>query len=283
MTQILTHREPVLIAGGGPVGLTLAALLSRRGVRVARRRGRRRLLHRQPRDLRLATIAWRSSAGSAPTAACADIGLPWVGGRSYFRDTEVLHFRDAERPERTLRADGEHPAVRRRGSGASRRWRTGSATCAGRRRVTDAAPGRARRRRATVVDASTAPPSTSSSRLAGRLRRRPQHGARAARPGARRHPVRRPLRDRRHRAGDRTRRRAPRLVRSAVEPGLDDPDASAARRRLAHRLPDRATTRTRRGGPARQRAAARREPPRDDRRGPRRGSRCGSRSTTRSA
>jgi 3-(3-hydroxy-phenyl)propionate hydroxylase len=87
-----TSRRPVVIAGGGPVGLTLAALLSHRGIRsvvieadegyctgsraicVARRS--------------LEVLAWAGADRHLST-----LGLPWVGGRSYYRDTEVLHFR----------------------------------------------------------------------------------------------------------------------------------------------------------------------------------------------
>ena len=86
--------RPVVIAGGGPVGLTLAALLSRRGIRsivVEADAGYctgSRAICVSRRSLEV--LAW---AGAERHIGA--IGLPWVGGRSYFRDTEVLHFRMA--------------------------------------------------------------------------------------------------------------------------------------------------------------------------------------------
>ena len=93
------HRppRPVVIAGGGPVGLVLAALLSQMGIAsivieadegyctgsraicIARRS--------------LEVLAWAGADRHLTT-----IGLPWVGGRSYFRDAEVLHFRMPSEP-----------------------------------------------------------------------------------------------------------------------------------------------------------------------------------------
>lgn len=84
-------QVPVLIAGGGPVGLTLAALLASHGI---------------------ASLVIEADAGycSGSRAICmsrrsqeilgwvgadrplVDKGLSWVGGRSYWRDAEVLHF-----------------------------------------------------------------------------------------------------------------------------------------------------------------------------------------------
>ena len=85
-------RVPVLIAGGGPVGLTLAALLSRMGIRslvIEADDGYcvgSRAICISRRSLEI--FGWIGG-----DRALLDIGLPWVGGRSYFRDTEVLHFR----------------------------------------------------------------------------------------------------------------------------------------------------------------------------------------------
>ncbi|MBA4329659.1 MAG: FAD-dependent oxidoreductase [Polaromonas sp.] len=93
----LPARVPVLIAGGGPVGLTLAALLSRLGI---------------------ASLVIEADAGycSGSRAICMsrrsqeilgwvgadrpllDKGLSWVGGRSYWRDAEVLHFQMPSEP-----------------------------------------------------------------------------------------------------------------------------------------------------------------------------------------
>lgn len=86
-----------MIAGGGPVGLTLAALLSHqriasvvieaddgyctgsRAICVSRRS--------------LEILGWIDAASRVNA-----IGLPWVGGRSYFRDVEILHFRMPSEP-----------------------------------------------------------------------------------------------------------------------------------------------------------------------------------------
>ena len=91
------RHEPVVIVGGGPVGFTLAALLSRRGIRSlvieaddGYCTGSRAIcLARRS----LEVLAW---AGAEKRLSA--IGLPWVGGRSYFRDTEVLHFRMPSEP-----------------------------------------------------------------------------------------------------------------------------------------------------------------------------------------
>jgi 3-(3-hydroxy-phenyl)propionate hydroxylase len=93
----LPDTVPVLIAGGGPVGLTLAALLARHGVRtlvVEADEGycsgsRAICISRRSQE-----ILWTTGAGPALAAKA----LPWTGGRSYWRDREVLHFRMPSEP-----------------------------------------------------------------------------------------------------------------------------------------------------------------------------------------
>ncbi|MEY2954262.1 MAG: hypothetical protein RLZZ401_2349, partial [Pseudomonadota bacterium] len=88
----LTPDAPVLIAGGGPVGLTLAALLASYGVRsivieadTGYCSGSRAIcVSRRSQDI----LGWVGA-----DRPLVEKGLSWVGGRSYFRDTEVLHFR----------------------------------------------------------------------------------------------------------------------------------------------------------------------------------------------
>jgi len=88
---------PVLIAGGGPVGLALAALLARQGVRsmvleadTGYCTGSRAIcISRRSQE-----ILWTAGAG----AALAAKALPWTGGRSYWRDREVLHFQMPSEP-----------------------------------------------------------------------------------------------------------------------------------------------------------------------------------------
>lgn len=87
----LPANVPVLIAGGGPVGLTLAALLAHRGLSclvleadASWCEGSRAIcLSRRSLEI----LGWVG----ADRPLCAK-GLPWIGGRSYFRGTEVLHF-----------------------------------------------------------------------------------------------------------------------------------------------------------------------------------------------
>ena len=88
---IFPTRTPVLIAGGGPVGLTLAALLASFGIRSV-------VVENDPSyctGSRAICMSRRSQEILGWVGAdkpLVDKGLSWVGGRSYYRDTEVLHF-----------------------------------------------------------------------------------------------------------------------------------------------------------------------------------------------
>jgi len=87
----LPPHVPVLIAGGGPVGLTLAALLAEYGIAsltVEADDGYctgSRAICMSRRSLEI--LGWVGA--DRPLMAT---GLAWTGGRSYFRDHEVLHF-----------------------------------------------------------------------------------------------------------------------------------------------------------------------------------------------
>jgi 3-(3-hydroxy-phenyl)propionate hydroxylase len=91
------QHVPVLIAGGGPVGLTLAALLGRRGIRTlvveadaGYCTGSRAIcISRRSQEI----LGWVGADGPL-----VEKGLPWTGGRSHFRDAEVLHFSMASDP-----------------------------------------------------------------------------------------------------------------------------------------------------------------------------------------
>ncbi len=91
------NKVPVVIAGGGPVGMSLAALLAHYDVPClvleadpSWCEGSRAIcLSRRSQEI----LGW-VGADRALTAK----GLSWVGGRSYFRDTEVLHFQMPSEP-----------------------------------------------------------------------------------------------------------------------------------------------------------------------------------------
>jgi 3-(3-hydroxy-phenyl)propionate hydroxylase len=86
-----------LIVGGGPVGLTAAALLAHHGVSCLLLEadgswceGSRAIcMSRRSQEI----LGWVGA--DRPLTAK---GLPWVGGRSYFRDREVLHFEMPSEP-----------------------------------------------------------------------------------------------------------------------------------------------------------------------------------------
>ena len=90
-TTAFPTQTPVLIAGGGPVGLTLAALLASFGIRSlviendpAYCTGSRAIcMSRRSQEI----LGWVGA-----DKPLVEKGLSWVGGRSYYRDTEVLHF-----------------------------------------------------------------------------------------------------------------------------------------------------------------------------------------------
>jgi 3-(3-hydroxy-phenyl)propionate hydroxylase len=97
MQTVNPVSTPVLIAGGGPVGLTLAALLASFGIRSL-------VIENDPTyctGSRAICMSRRSQEILAWVGAdkpLVDKGLSWVGGRSYYRDKEVLHFQMPSNP-----------------------------------------------------------------------------------------------------------------------------------------------------------------------------------------
>jgi 3-(3-hydroxy-phenyl)propionate hydroxylase len=93
---LLSH-VPVLIAGGGPVGMTLSALLSSQGIVnlvIEADEGycsgsRAICMSRRSQEI----LGWVGA-----DRALVAKGLSWVGGRSHWRDTEVLHFQMPSEP-----------------------------------------------------------------------------------------------------------------------------------------------------------------------------------------
>ena len=96
-TNALPTHTPVLIAGGGPVGLSMAALLSSFGIAslvVEADEGycsgsRAICMSRRSQEI----LGWVGA-----DKPLVDKGLSWVGGRSYYKDTEVLHFQMPSEP-----------------------------------------------------------------------------------------------------------------------------------------------------------------------------------------
>jgi len=85
------RRHPVAIVGGGPVGLATALGLARQGIASVLIEADSSVCH----GSRAICISRRSleiveRLGALP--GFLDIGLPWTGGRSFYRENEVLHF-----------------------------------------------------------------------------------------------------------------------------------------------------------------------------------------------
>lgn len=94
-------RAQVVIVGGGPVGLTTALLLAQRGVAST-------VLNAATTvgfGSRAICISRRSLEILDMAGACdqvLDVALPWTGGRSFHRDTQVLRFEMPSSPDDRL-------------------------------------------------------------------------------------------------------------------------------------------------------------------------------------
>jgi 3-(3-hydroxy-phenyl)propionate hydroxylase len=85
------RRHPVAIVGGGPVGLATALGLARQGIASVLIEADSSVCH----GSRAICISRRSLEIVERLGAVEgflEIGLPWTGGRSFYRETEVLHF-----------------------------------------------------------------------------------------------------------------------------------------------------------------------------------------------
>jgi 2-polyprenyl-6-methoxyphenol hydroxylase-like FAD-dependent oxidoreductase len=94
MSETITAREPVLIVGAGPVGLTLALALAGHGVRsvlVDRRDGEPHVGSRSICVARATLEVFERVAGCG--RQMADEGVSWTLGRTYFRDKELFQIR----------------------------------------------------------------------------------------------------------------------------------------------------------------------------------------------
>jgi 3-(3-hydroxy-phenyl)propionate hydroxylase len=127
----LPESIPVLIAGGGPVGLTLSALLARQGIAslvVEADEGyctgsRAICMSRRSQEI----LGWVGA-----DKPLVETGLSWVGGRSYWRNTEVLHFQMPSEPAQRFAPmvniqqyhveEFAHRAAQALGDGATVQW-----------------------------------------------------------------------------------------------------------------------------------------------------------------
>jgi 3-(3-hydroxy-phenyl)propionate hydroxylase len=85
------RRHPVAIVGGGPVGLVTALGLARQGIASVLIEADNSVCH----GSRAICISRRSLEIIERLGAVEgflETGLPWTGGRSFYRETEVLHF-----------------------------------------------------------------------------------------------------------------------------------------------------------------------------------------------
>jgi 3-(3-hydroxy-phenyl)propionate hydroxylase len=84
-------RRPVLIAGGGPVGLAVALALSSRGIAVLVVEADQTVCAGS-RAICLSRRTLEILERLGALAPFQEKGLPWTGGRSFHRSNEVFHF-----------------------------------------------------------------------------------------------------------------------------------------------------------------------------------------------
>jgi 3-(3-hydroxy-phenyl)propionate hydroxylase len=85
------RRHPVAIVGGGPVGLATALGLARQGIASVLIEADSSVCHGS-RAICISRRSLEIVERLGAVQSFLDIGLPWTGGRSFYRETEVLHF-----------------------------------------------------------------------------------------------------------------------------------------------------------------------------------------------
>jgi 3-(3-hydroxy-phenyl)propionate hydroxylase len=88
---------PVLVAGGGPVGLATAALLARQGIDSLVVEADATYCTGS-RAICISRRSMEILAAAGCEAPMRSKALPWTGGRSFWRDREVLHFEMPHEP-----------------------------------------------------------------------------------------------------------------------------------------------------------------------------------------
>jgi 3-(3-hydroxy-phenyl)propionate hydroxylase len=86
-----TKRHAVAIVGGGPVGLAVALGLARHGVKSVLIEADDSVCYGS-RAICISRRSLEIIGQLGALDAFLETGLPWAGGRSFYRDTEVLHF-----------------------------------------------------------------------------------------------------------------------------------------------------------------------------------------------